>query len=64
MVELVFLTKFSVSCFSCARSSNERQLAIGDKPKTKTIFRKIIKVDNVVLLRAIIFSLYYRLRVR
>ena len=58
MIELVFLTNSSVSCFSCARSSSEKQLAVGDKTKTKTITcREIIKVDDV-LLRVIIFSLH------
>ena len=44
--ELGFLTKPSVSCLSCDRSSNERQLTVGDKAKTSTSFRNIIAADE------------------
>ena len=58
MIKLVFLTNSSVICFSCARSSSERQLAVGDKTKIKIITcREIIKVDDIVL-RVIVFSIY------
>ena len=55
IIELVVLTNSPVSCFSCARSSSERQLAVGDKTKTVTC-RKRIKADDVVI--GAIFSLF------
>ena len=57
-IELIFLTNSSVICFSCARSSMERQLAVEDKDKIKTVTcRKRIKADDVGM-RAIVFSIY------
>ena len=55
MIELVFLTNSSVSCFSCVRSSSERQLPFGDKTKTISC-REIIKVDDVLLQGTILSS--------
>ena len=61
MIELVFLTNSSVICFSCARSSSERQLAvIGDKTKIKTVTCKKRTKTDVAGMRAIVFF-YLRL---
>ena len=59
MIELVFLTNSSVNCFSCARSSSERQLAvIGDKTKTETVTCKKRNKAGVARMRAIVFFTY------
>ena len=59
MIELVFLTNSSVNCFSCARSSSERQLAvIGDKTKTETVTCKKRNKADVAGMRAIVFFTY------
>ena len=58
MIKLVFLTNSSVICFSCARSSSERQLAVGDKSKIKTVTRKKRTKTDVAGMRAIVFFIY------
>ena len=59
MIEFVFLTNSSVNCFSCARSSSERQLAvIGDKTKTETVTCKKRTKADFAGMRAIIFFIY------
>ena len=55
MIELVCLTNSSVICFSCAWSSSERQLAVGDKTETETVTcSKRMKADFAGM-RALVF---------
>ena len=57
-IELVFLTNSSVNCFSCARSSSERQLAVVDKTKIETVTCKKSTKADVAGMRVIVFFIY------